>query len=205
MSNGYLRYYKPSVLIGLLAFLGIAIYFAKDYLHLSVSIVSIISLILLAIDFWLWKTLLFSWMFWVDDFSGRYEGFLEYEYRDEYCNVKKGKLSHVKIIHQSGSKITIFSFTKYDDKKASSLSENIGMYVEKMNGEKHYQLTYTYLNNGNGDLKYPHHSGTDVIKFIRKGKEKQLSGRYYTERVPFSTRGKYLELNWVSNDQTHDF
>lgn len=205
MSNGYLKYYKPSVLIGLVAFLGIAIYFAKDYWHLSVSVVGIISLILLAIDNWLWKTKLFSWMFWVDNFSGRYEGFLEYEYRDEYCNVKKGKLKHVKIVHQSGGKISVFSFTIKEDNTPSSLSESKGMFVEKMNGEKHYQLIYTYLNDGNSELKFPPHYGTEIIKFIRNGKTKELSGRYFTERLPFSTKGKFLELKWVSNNQSHDF
>jgi hypothetical protein len=203
MNNGFFKYYKSGVLIALIAFLGISLFFAKDYWGLSISIISVISAFLIVIDKWLWKTKAFSWMFWVENFSGRYEGELQYEYRDENCVVQKGVLKHIKIIHQSGSKISIFSFTIKKDGSPSSLSENKGMYVEKINGDKHYQFIYTYLNDGNSELTT--HYGTEILKFIRKDDKKILSGRYYTERLPFSTKGTFLNLNWVSNDQEHDF
>lgn len=79
MNNGYFKYYKSSVLVSLLVILGISLFLAKDYWGLSFSIISVITSLLFFIDKWLWKTRLFSWMFWIEDFSGRYEGHLEYE------------------------------------------------------------------------------------------------------------------------------
>lgn len=203
MNNGFFKYYKSGVLITLIAFLAITIFLAKDYWRISISIISVISAFLIIIDKYLWKTKLFSWMFWVENFSGRYEGELEYEYRDENCVLQKDLLKHVKIIHQSGSKISIFSFTIKKDGSPSSLSENKGMYVERMNGDKHYQFIYTYLNDGNTELTT--HYGTEIIKFIRKGKIKALTGRYFTERLPFTTKGVFINLNWVGDNQEHIF
>lgn len=77
------------------------------------------------------------------------------------------------------------------------------MHVEKINGDKHFELTYNYLNDGNETLT-PHY-GTDVIKFIRQGDKKILTGRYYTERLPFQTKGKYLNLERKSNNEDHNF
>lgn len=205
MSKTFFQYYKPSVLIGLIAILAIVLFLAKDYWGLSFSIIGFISLILYVVDEWLWNTPIFSWIFWTDNFSGRYEGYLVFEYRDENCEIKTGKLKHVKIIHQKGSKISIYSFSIKKDGNPSSVSENKGMDVELLNGEKHYQLIYSYLNGGNSELKFPPHYGTDIIKFLKKGKNKSISGRYFTERLPFSTKGKYVDLNWVSNNQEHDF
>jgi len=85
-------------------------------------------------------------MFWIPDFSGRYEGELEYEYRNDKCVINKGKLKHIKIIQQTGGSINIYSFTLTSEGKQSSLSESKGVYVEKMKDEKHFQLIYTYLN-----------------------------------------------------------
>lgn len=205
MHNGYLQYYKPKVLIGLVVVLAALIVLAKHHWQLSVSLIGVITLILFVIDQWLWNWRLFSLMFWTDDFSGRYEGFLEYEYRDENCELKTGKLKHVKIIHQTGSKITVFSFTIKTDGNPSSVSESKGMHVELLNGEKHHQLVYSYLNGGNHEHQFALHYGTDIIKFITKGNNKRITGRYFTERLPFSTKGKYVDLNWVSNYQEHDF
>lgn len=205
MNNGYFKYYKSGVLVTLLVMLAVALYLAKDYWELSISIVSAITSLLFVIDKWLWKTKLFSWMFWVDDFSGRYEGQLEYEYRDEYCQVKTGILKHVKIIHQTGSKITVVSFTIKPDDNPSSLSESQGMYVEKTNGDKHFNLVYSYLNQGSHEQGFSPHYGTTIIKVIGEGKNKVLSGRYFTERLPFSTKGKFTNLKWVSKNEQHDF
>ncbi|KYG81239.1 hypothetical protein AWW67_07735 [Roseivirga seohaensis] len=204
MNNGYFKYYKSGVLVTLLAILAVVLYLAKDYWGLSISIVSVITGLLYVIDKWLWNTKFFSWMFWVDDFSGRYEGQLEYEFRDENCQVKKGVLKHVKIIHQTGSKISVVSFTIKTDGSPSSLSESQGMYVEKTNGDKHFNLIYSYLNQGSQEQGFPPHYGTEIIKVIGTN-DKVLSGRYFTERLPYSTKGKFIDLKWVSKNEQHDF
>lgn len=203
MNKGIFNYYKPSVLVALIALLAIAVFIAKVFWSISISVISIISILLWVIDKWLWRTKMFSWMFWIEDFSGRYEGQLEFEYRDEKCIVHKGKLKHVKIIHQSGSKINIYSFTMKEDGEPSSLSVNKGMYVMKLEQTKHYQFLYSYLNDG--DMSLSTHYGTEIIKYIKKGSEKYLSGRYFTERVPYSTKGKFIDLKWVNNNQNHEF
>lgn len=199
------KYYKTNVLISIIAFVAIALFLAKDYWGISFSIISIIGLLLLIINNWLWKVKPFSYMFWVQDFSGRYEGELEYEFRGENCVIKKGILKHIKIIHQSGSNISVFSFTLTHEGKQSSSSESKGVYVEKMKDDKHYQLIYSYLNDGNGELGFSPHYGTEIIKVIQNGNKRILSGRYFTERLPFQTKGKFIELKKVSNNLSHVF
>lgn len=201
--RGYFTYYKTSFLISLIAFLAIAIFIAKVNLGISFSIVTAISVFLLIIDKWLWKKKPFTWLFWIEDFSGTYEGILEYEYRDNGCKLKKGKLKHVKIIRQSGSKISISSFSLKNDGEGSSLSENDSVFVKKTNDDKHFQIIYTYHNEGN--KKLTPHDGTEIIKFIKRGENKYLSGKYYTDRIPYSTKGTFTELKWVSKKQDHLF
>ncbi len=199
------KYYKTNVLIGFIAFAAIAIFLAKDYWSISLSVISTISFLLLIINKWLWKYRPFSFMFWIPDFSGRYEGELEYEYRNDKCVINKGKLKHIKIIQQTGGSINIYSFTLTSEGKQSSLSESKGVYVEKMKDEKHFQLIYTYLNDGNGKLGFSPHYGTEIIKFIQNGNMKILSGKYFTDRLPYQTRGVFLDLKKVSNNLNHIF
>ena len=111
MTKEMLKYYKPNALVGLVAISAIGIFTGMHHWGFSVSILGVIGIMLFLIDEYLWKFKPFSWMYWTEDFSGRYEGFLEYEYRDEKCNVSVGRLKHVKIISQTGSSICIFSFT----------------------------------------------------------------------------------------------
>mgnify|MGYP003563078721 CR=1 FL=1 len=203
MSYTYLKYYKPKVFIALVIYFVSAIIWANANLSLSLSVTAIIGFIMILIEKYLWKIKPFSWMFWVDDFSGRYEGQLEYKYLDQNCNLVTDILKHVKIISQTGGSICIYSFTINKDGTQSSVSENKGMHVEKTRDGKHYELMYNYLNDGNP--QFSTHYGTEIIKFIKTGNAKKLSGRYYTERLPYQTRGKFLNLQWVSNNLEHDF
>jgi hypothetical protein len=205
MKNDYLKYFKPSILIfliGLLLFLTVA---AKNYWKLSISIFSVVSFLIVIITTHLWKYKAFLWMFWIDDFSGRYVGTLKYQFTDDSGYKKTGELKHVKLINQNGSRITVSSFTIKEDGTKSSLSVNKGMFVEKTEDEQHYRLIYNYLNEGSAEQGFPPHYGTEVIKFIKKGKDKELSGGYYTGREPFQTKGEFSELKWVSNDLNHEF
>lgn len=205
MKHDYLKYYKSSTLIFLIGILLFVIFSAKEYWQLSISIFSIVSIIMVFFTSYLWKYKPFIWLFNVDDFSGRYEGKLIYQYLDESGQSKTGELIHVKLINQNGSRITISSFTIKADGTKSSLSVNKGMYVEKTEDEQHYRLIYNYQNKGSTEQGFPPHYGTDVIKFIKNGENKILSGGYYTGRQPFQTRGEYSELKWVSNNLNHEF
>ncbi|OIQ22186.1 MAG: hypothetical protein BM557_02080 [Flavobacterium sp. MedPE-SWcel] len=206
MEKDYFKYYKPSYLIVLIIAFFVVVYLAKEYWVLSVSILSLVSFLILIVTEYLWRYPPFKYLFWIDDFSGRYEGKIVYQYKDNKGNTKTGKLDHVKIISQKGSKISVSSFTKKTDGvSASSLSVNKGMYVEKTDDDKHYNLIYNYLNDGSKDQGFPPHYGTEIIKFIKKGNTKILSGGYYTDRTPFQTRGNFEDLKWVSNDLEHEF
>ncbi len=196
------RYYQPSCIIGLVLILGGLIVLANKYLGLSLAIMGTITFIFGIIDKYGWKYLPF--LFWIPNMEGRYEGTLSFSFRDDHCQDQKGQLKHVKIIHQTGSTITINSFTYKPDgtRSSPSISKDISVEVCK---DGTYQLIYTYLNEGSTVQNFPPHYGTEIIKFIKNDRERNLSGRYYTERLPFQTKGEFIEMKYINNDLTHNF
>lgn len=202
--DNYFGYYKPKAVIAIIAILAIAIFIAKENFELSVSILSAIGSFIFIINKWLWKYKPFLWLYRVPDFSGRYEGIIKYHYRDEDGKRVNGMRKCAKIIYQTGTKINIYSFTYREDGTPSSKSVNKGMYVEDVGDGMHFRLIYNYLNDGCTNQEFPPHYGTTIIKFIND-KQPVLSGRYYTERNPFQTKGKYIELKKVSDNLTHIF
>ena len=205
MEKDYLKYYHPKFLIGLAIVGFVLIYLAKESFGLSISVFGVLTLLITLITKYLWQYKPFKWLFWVDDFSGRYEGKLVYQYKDDDGNLKTGELEHIKIVSQSGSKINVSSFTKKADGTLSSPSINKGMYVETTQDGQHYNLIYNYHNEGSTDQGFPSHYGTEVLKFINNGNEKILSGGYFTSRSPYQTKGEFKDLKWVSNNKKHDF
>ncbi|WP_075603787.1 Cap15 family cyclic dinucleotide receptor domain-containing protein [Saccharicrinis aurantiacus] len=204
MKNNFFNYFKPSILITVIGALVISLYLAKNHWELSIAISGTVSMLLVLISKYLWKIKPFKWLFWVDDFSGRYEGILRFQYINEQGKSQYGERKHVKVISQNGSRISIASFTFCEDGTKSSPSYNKGLFVEPTEDGHHFQLSYSYLNEGNAQIGFHSHFGTDVLKFIRKGNSKELSGYYYTNRNP-QTRGDYQKLTWVSNDLNHEF
>lgn len=201
MKENHFTYYKPSILTGLIVFLWVGVMAGLQHVGIPISALAVISVSVWLLNQFLWHKKPFSWLFWTEDFRGRYEGWLEYEYIDE-GKKKKGKLKHIKIIHQSGSSIKVASFTyKKDGKELSSSSESNAIVVQKDEAGI-FKLIYTYRNEGNTQLGYPPHYGTEVLKFVQSGKEKKLTGDYYTNRIP-QTRGVFKELKHISNDLTH--
>lgn len=204
MKNSFFNYFNPSILVILIGALVITLFLAKNYWGLSIAISGIVSMLLVLISKYLWKLKPFRWLFWVDDFSGRYEGVLKFQHIDEHGNLQCGERKHVKVINQNGSRISIASFTFCEDGTKSSPSYNKGIFIEPTEDGHHFQLSYSYLNEGNAQIGFHPHFGTDVLKFIKKGNSKKLSGYYYTNRTP-QTRGDYHELTWVSNNLSHEF
>lgn len=204
MKNNFFNYFRSSVLVSVIGMLAIVLYLAKDHWELSFAITGSITALLILISKHLWRYKPFKWLFWIDDFSGRYEGFLRFRYIDENGNEQSGNLKHVKVINQNGNRISISSFTFKEDGSKSSPSMNKGMFVETTGGDTHFKLVYNYLNEGNAQIGFHPHFGTDVLKFIKKGDSKVLSGYYYTNRTP-QTRGDYQELKWVGKDLNHEF
>lgn len=205
MKNGYFKYYRSKPLIVLFAVgIGLILYTRENY-GLSISILGILSIFIWVVTEFLWCYWPFKFLFWIDNFSGRYEGKLVYQRRDEDCQKQTGERVHIKVIKQTGSKIHITTFTKRTDGSHSSTSTNKGVFVEPTEDRQHFRIIYTYFNEGSTEQGFPCHYGTEIIKFIKNGKEKALSGGYFTNRWPFQTKGEFKDLKWVSNNTKHEF
>ncbi len=216
MDKNYFKYYKPSLIVPFLLIVGTLLSYLTAYLiplltdSINVSYYQfpsttiMIGGLIYCIDKWWWKYPPFRWLFWIDNLSGRYEGLLCYQYQDN-GTLKSGELKLIKIISQTGSSIHISSFIKQQNGTLSSPSVNKSMYVEKTHDDRHFNLIYNYLNKGSTQQGFPLHYGTGIVKFIKEGNSKVLSGHYFTDRTPFQTRGEFKNLKWVSDNKTHEF
>ncbi len=206
MEKFNLRYLKPTAVIFICVLLGVALIAANKFINshwgVSVSVFAVIGGLFGFINSYLWNVRPFSWMYSVPDFSGRYEGTLLYEFRNEKCEIITDKLEHVKVIVQNGSDIVINSWTKKKDGSMSSKSTSIeASIVKEKDGT--FSLIFNYLNEGNFELGFHPHYGTEIIKLLENGDGKHLVGKYYTERMPFQTKGK-LDLKFISKQLYHE-
>jgi hypothetical protein len=206
MEKFNLRYLKPSAFIFMCVILALALFVANKYIQshwgISISVIAAIGGIFSLINSYLWNKKPFCWMYLVPDFSGRYEGTLLYEYRNEKCEIVSDILGHVKVIVQSGSDIVINSWTKKKDGTMSSNSTSIeSSIVKEKDGT--YALIYNYLNEGNFELGFSPHYGTEVLKLVEISNSKHLVGKYYTERMPFQTKGK-IDLKFINKNLSHE-
>lgn len=205
MSNNPFRFYKPSLLpIFLLLIGGILLLGIKQW-HLPLSVFMVLSFLLWLIDKFLWDKIPFNYLFWIPDFRGRYQGKLAYEYKNDYGQNEEGQLNHIKVIDQTGSNLAIHSFTTDKNGKPSSQSTSNNVFVKRLDSNT-FQITYTYENKGgeNGQ-ELPPHNGTEIVKVIKKGEEIMLSGKYYTDRHPYQSRGRFLDLKLINKELHHEF
>lgn len=191
MKSDLFRYYHPNLLIPLIVFFGILLYFGNKlsgaHLGVSVSIVSIISFLLVAIDRKLWKYKPFSFLFWSLDVSGHYEG--EITYVDPTTKTVQSKKAIVKIF-QTGSSIKVLSqFGDFDSENRTDSNSLQTSLVKDEHGI--CSIVFTYQNDGNHILGYPPHFGTNVLHVGESmNGAKVLDGVYYTDRTPNQTKGK---------------
>jgi hypothetical protein len=205
MEKFNLKYLRPSAFIFISAILVLALYAANKYVNnhwgISISIIGIVSGLFALINKWLWNIKPFCWMYSVPDFSGRYQGTLLYMYRNEKNEIVSDSIEHIKVITQNGSDIVISSWTKETDGTISSKSRSIeASIVKEKDGT--FSLIYNYLNEGNFEPGFCPHYGTEILKLIENGSGKRLVGKYYTERLPYQTKGK-IDLNFVNKDLSH--
>jgi len=206
MEKFNLRYLKPSAFIYICVLLCIALIAANKFINthwgVSVSVFAIIGGLFSIVNNYLWNVRPFSWMYFVPDFSGRYEGTLRYEFRNEKCETITDTLEHIKVIVQNGSDVVINSWTKKKDGTMSSKSTSIeASIIKEKDGT--FSLLYNYLNEGNFELGFCPHYGTELMKLIENGEGKHLVGKYYSERMPFQTKGK-LDLKFTSKQLYHE-
>jgi hypothetical protein len=205
MAQDYFKYYKSKFLIILIVYITTLVLWMKNHWGIALSSTTVIGGLIWLIDKYLWKYKPFIWLFTIDNFSGRYEGVIKFDFIDNDGIHQSGEMKHIKLVHQTGSTISVHSFTIGMDGTKSSLSINKGVFIEKTPDGLHYQLVYSYLNNGsNMNRKLSAHFGTDILKFIKRSNGKELSGNYYTNREP-QTKGTYLELKWINKDLSHEF
>jgi hypothetical protein len=111
-------------------------------------------------------------------------------------------MEHVKVIVQNGSDIVINSWTKKNDGSISSKSTSIeASIVKEKDGT--FSIIYNYLNDGNFELNFSPHYGTEVLKLLENNEGRHLVGKYYTERMPFQTKGK-IDLKFISKKLYHE-
>lgn len=205
MEKFNLRYLRPSAFIFISAILILALYAANKFVNnhwgISISIIGIVSGLFALINKWLWNIKPFCWMYSVPDFSGRYQGTLLYMFRNEKNEIVSNSIEHIKVITQNGSDIVISSWTKETDGTISSKSTSIeASIVKEKDGT--FSLIYNYLNEGNFEPGFCPHYGTEILKLIKNDSGKRLVGKYYTERLPYQTKGK-IDLNFVNKDLSH--
>jgi len=185
--------------------LGVSLFAANKFINthwgISISVFAVIGGLLGIVNNFLWNVRPFSWMYSVPDFSGRYEGTLLYEFRNEKCEVISETLGHIKVIVQNGSDVVINSWTKKKDGTMSSKSTSIeASIVKEKDGT--FSIIFNYLNEGNFELGFAPHYGTEILRLVKNGDGKHLIGKYYTERLPYQTKGK-IDLKFNNNESYH--
>jgi hypothetical protein len=166
--------------------------FLSEYLpagsHFRVpTTVSLLGIVLLIYNDYLWKYPILNLLMDIPDLSGRYEGAIRY-LRD---GVDKEKKCFIEIT-QSASKIKVHSYFSdgvNENTSSKSLVEDI-----KKEEDKFFDLYLFYLNSGtkqNGGLDC--HEGAQKLRFIpgRNGNNAQLIGHYFTNRLT-QTRGEIV-------------
>lgn len=210
MKTNIFIYYKQWAVLFIVATSLLLIVWAQQFnWKFPVIGIGLIGVLLNFIDEKLWKYKPFSFLFTIDDFSGTYKGtqhcfFIPEEEKDQGCNVKETFMDVTMIIVQTGSEITVTAFYKNANGiEESSNSHSDICVITKTKDKQHFQILYHYTNNGNKSKNYDEHCGTSIIKIIKKNNEFTLKGNYYTNRLPFPTRGKFLNLKRVSKDTNH--
>lgn len=205
MEKFNLRYLKPSAFIFICAVLALALFAANKYIQnhwgISVSVFAVIGGVFGIVNNHLWNIRPFCWMYSVPDFSGRYEGTLLYEFRNEKGEIVSATLEHVKVIVQNGSDIVVNSWTKNGVSISSRSTSIEASIVKEKDGT--FTIIYNYLNDGNFELGFCPYYGTEVLRLVENGNGKHLVGRYYTERMPFQTKGK-TDVSFVNKQLFHE-
>lgn len=206
MEKFNLRYLKPSAFIFICVLLGVSLFAANKFINshwgVSVSVFAVIGGLFGIINSYLWNVKPFKWMYSVPDFSGRYVGTLKTDFIGENGEPVKLTLEHIKVVVQNGSDIVINSWTKKIDGTMSSKSTSIeASIVKEKDGT--FSIIYNYLNEGNSELGFAPHYGTEILRLVENSEGKHLVGKYYTERLPYQTKGK-IDLRFSSKELYHE-
>ncbi|TRW23629.1 hypothetical protein FMM05_13290 [Flavobacterium zepuense] len=155
------------------------------------STISILSIILLAIDKYLWKYFICKWLINIPNLNGRYEGILTSTFIDPATQLPMKKKCILEI-KQSASETKIYTYygdlgSTIQTSQAFSVSEEI-----VKNSNDIFEIFYIYTNNPNTLIQQLHnHLGTGHLKYYLD--IKVLEGEYYNQRGLKGT----LRVNFV--------
>ncbi len=184
-----LRYYKPRYLLPLVVVcwyisLGFFENLWEYEILQGVGPLTIVMLIIVSYDKWLWKLPLMNWINTVPNISGEYggeiESFWEGKNRSKLCTLSITQTcSHIKIV-------SVFADEEGENETRSESTEAFVTTDEVENSKLHFY----YHNRGsckNGDTLNAH-DGMSVLDIIEKGESIRLEGYYFTNRDP-QTKG----------------
>lgn len=205
------KYYKTTWLILIIISLAIGIDFlleewivpflkSKEFEFLRApGNVSLIAMILVFYDSFLWKLPVFNFLVNIPNISGRYKGKINWEFQG-----KKGENECYIEVKQSASKIKIHSYFKNDLNEktdSKSLVEDI-----KLEEDGFFDIYLFYINNGNKiNSILDCHEGANKLRYIPANKERKskLTGHYFTNRL-IQTRGE-IETEFESKNLKGEF
>jgi len=204
MKDNYFLHFKPSIIIGFILITGVAVHYVSDifdkHLGISISVISVVSIFLILLNEYLWKIKPFSWLFWIPNIQGRYKGeikFIHPKTKEEMI------MPTVIVVKQTASTIKINSFFKKLNGNNSTHSESKVANIVK-EGDDTFSVIFTYENKGTpGNPEFAPHYGTNFLKLIEDGKDKILTGYYYTNRNP-QTKGE-ITVKYINNKLNHEF
>lgn len=191
------RYYKTDYLIILILIMGVVLtpisqwiegwisslnieVISKVYSYNGIfSTISLLLIIFLLINKYLWKYSFMKWLIDIPNLNGRYEGELISSYRDDLGNnIKKRCIIEIK---QTASKIKIFSYySDLNSDKQTSCSYSV---LEEIisRDDNVFKLYYVYDNKAEILNELSDHSGTCILQYYSN--EKKLEGEYYNARA----------------------
>lgn len=201
MEKNVFKYYQPKFLAGLFTGCFVLLYLANLYLGVALLISSLGIVSFLIINQYFWNRYPFSLLFWTENFSGIYKGFIRYEYQDENGRLQTKELEHIKIISQTGSHIIVHAFTKKEDGSISIDSVSKNIHIECVAVGEQFKLTYSAGNQlRSGENKFSL-DVTEVLNFTKTRGKKSLSGNSFSESKTYSTKGNYENLVWIKKNK----
>lgn len=192
MHNLSVRYMKTGAVVSFLLVVGVLAHFVSDYFQfygvITVSFITLGTLALTIFNLWLWNKPIISSMYEYPDMSGIYEGTINYVYQDASGKIMTGSSIAQREISQNGSGLFIRSTIYQPNGEVSSVSTSHHVELNK-EGPKSIKLIFHFHNEGSATQGYPSHDGTEILRFTSDNGKKHLSGSYYTNRVPYQTKG----------------
>ncbi|MEZ5034736.1 MAG: hypothetical protein R2796_07085 [Chitinophagaceae bacterium] len=144
------------------------------------STISILTLVLLLINNYLWQFKAFKWLVNIPNLNGRYQGELVSMFIDTATNQQTRKHCVIEV-KQNASKIKLHSYygdlnTLEQTSQAESVSEEI---IEQSNGI--FEVFYIFSNSASAlETQLNNHIGTCSLSYFPD--TKRLEGEYYNQR-----------------------